>query len=87
MAMTRNIPIQQALEDPFKVRWARFKHRGEMYQCLTINVLPVAVDRIVPEAGDQYAFEKIHYDRQIEVYVSPTGRSVRVFVDGIEARR
>jgi hypothetical protein len=41
-------------------------------------------ERIVPPAGDDYAFEVERWARDVEVYVSRTGRSVRVWVDGVE---
>jgi hypothetical protein len=45
------------------------------------------VERIVPPAGDLWAFDRPLWEREVMVYVSPTGRSVRVFVDGIEIPR
>lgn len=44
-------------------------------------------ERIVPPAGEKYAFERKLWGRSVEVYVSPTGRSVRVFVDGREVKK
>lgn len=41
-------------------------------------------ERIVPPAGEDYAFTRERWAREVEVYVSPTGRSVRVWVDGTE---
>lgn len=40
--------------------------------------------RVVPPAGDDYAFDVDEWARRVVVSVSPTGRSVRVFVDGQE---
>lgn len=40
--------------------------------------------RIVPPAGEAHAFDVDDYAREVEVTVSPTGRSVRVYVDGVE---
>ncbi len=40
--------------------------------------------RIVPPAGPEHAFDVEDWPRRVTVYVSPTGRSVRVWVDGVE---
>jgi hypothetical protein len=40
--------------------------------------------RIVPPAGEDYAYDSPQWARRVTVHVSPTGRSVRVFVDGRE---
>lgn len=45
------------------------------------------VERIVPPAGERYAFNRDQWDHEVEVYVSPKGKSVRVYVDGVEVRR
>lgn len=45
------------------------------------------VERTVPPAGEDYAFDYQHWERCVTVYVSPTGRSVRVFVDGKEIKK
>lgn len=42
------------------------------------------VRKVTPAAGDSYAYEVVEYPRNIEVAVSPSGRSVRVYVDGLE---
>lgn len=44
------------------------------------------VERIVPPAGEDYAYDLQKWSRRVSVTVSPTGRSVRVFVDGNEIR-
>lgn len=44
-------------------------------------------ERIVPPAGEEYAFDVQQWARSVEVYVSPTGRSVRIWVDGKEVSR
>ena len=43
-------------------------------------------ERIVPPAGEEHAFDRDVWTREVAVYVSRTGRSVRVFVDGKEVR-
>jgi hypothetical protein len=44
-------------------------------------------ERVVPPAGEAYAFDRHIWTRRVEVYVSATGRSVRVWVDGQEVPR
>jgi hypothetical protein len=39
---------------------------------------------IVPPAGPDHAFEADAWQREVQISVSPMGRSVRVFVDGQE---
>jgi hypothetical protein len=41
-------------------------------------------ERVVPPAGEDHAYDRDLWERHVQVYVSPTGRSVRVFVDGQE---
>lgn len=41
-------------------------------------------ERIVPPAGDDYAFNRDIWMHEVSVYVSPGGRSVRLFIDGNE---
>jgi hypothetical protein len=43
--------------------------------------------RVVPPAGERYAFEVTEWARRVTVSVSPSGRSVRVWVDGHEIPR
>ena len=43
--------------------------------------------RVVPPAGEDYAFDRQEWAHRVEVCVSPTGRSVRVWVDGVEVVR
>lgn len=69
-------------DDPFNIRFARFDHRGGTYRALTVEAQPVRTERIATGYGEP--FDKTHYARTVEIYVSPTGRSVRVFVDGQE---
>lgn len=40
--------------------------------------------RIVPPAGDRFAFDVDDWPHRFTVYVSPTGRSVRLWIDGDE---
>lgn len=72
---------------PFDIRHLTFEHRGGLWHVLDVGAQPTFIERIVPPAGEAHAFEVQHHRRHVEVYVSPTGRSVRVFVDGQEVRR
>lgn len=40
--------------------------------------------RVVPPAGEAYAWDRQEWRRRVSISVSPTGRSVRVWVDGVE---
>lgn len=42
------------------------------------------VERVVPPAGEAHAYDTRRWEHRIEVTVSPTGRSVRVHVNGVE---
>lgn len=69
--------------NPFHVRHLLLPDNRQVLQ---VDCVPTTTTRIVPPAGDEYAFDVQHYRRQVEVYVSPSGRSVRVWVDGEEVR-
>jgi hypothetical protein len=43
-------------------------------------------ERIVPPAGEAFAFDREVWPRRVSIAVSPTGRSVRVWVDGVEVK-
>ena len=58
------------------------RHAG--YVWLRINAGPRPPTHHVPPAGDEYAYDRAEWARRIEVSVSPTGRSARVWVDGVE---
>lgn len=57
---------------------------GDRGHVLLVRAGRREVERVVPPAGEQYAFDHQRWARRVEVYVSPKGRSVRVFVDGEE---
>lgn len=65
---------------PAKIRVEEYTHDG--YVGLTVKAGPRGRRRIVPPAGEDHAFWVEDHARRIEVSVSPTGRSVRVWVDG-----
>lgn len=62
----------------------RIDHDG--YQILLVKAGNRGVRRVVPPAGEAHAFDTIEWSRDVEVAVSPKGRSVRVWVDGVEVR-
>jgi hypothetical protein len=66
------------------IKFRRFTMQG--YDILNIGAGHRGTKRIVPPAGEDYAFDVPKWARQVEVVVSPTGRSVRVFVDGQEVK-
>ena len=72
--------------DPFNIRRYNFDHRGGRWRRLTVDIWPTWVEHIVPPAGEDNAFFYQHYKRRVEISVSPTGRSVRIWVDGKEIR-
>lgn len=56
------------------------------YTVMTIDAGNRGTERVVPPAGEEHAFDRQLWARHVQVSVSPTGRSVRVFVDGIEIK-
>lgn len=58
------------------------KINGTEVFCLKAGPLPS--ERIVPPAGEEHAFDVERWQWDIEVYRSPKGRSIRVFVNGAE---
>ncbi len=56
------------------------------YRGLIIGAGNRGTERIVPPAGEDYAFDRQRWARRVEVSVSPAGRSVRVWVDGVEVK-
>jgi hypothetical protein len=69
------------MSDPFDVRCFTFKGYTE----LAIGAGKRTTERIVPPAGEDHAFEVDKWTRSITISISPTGRSVRVWIDGKEA--
>ena len=49
-----------------------------------LNVCNDGTERIVPPAGEAYAFDLPLWRRSVEAHISPTGKSVRIWVDGVE---
>ena len=54
------------------------------YEQMRIEAGRPRTRRIIPPAGADHAFDIEVWPVRVEVYVSPTGRSVRVFVNGTE---
>lgn len=59
-------------------------YRHEGYTVAKLNCGKRKVEHVVPPAGEEYAFDRDVWPRTFEVCVSPTGRSVRLWVDGVE---
>jgi hypothetical protein len=60
------------------------KPGGGEYQALHVRAGRRGSTRVVPPGGEDYAYNRPEWARTVGVYVSPTGRSVRVYVDGHE---
>lgn len=56
------------------------------YGVMEIAAGPLPPERIVPPAGEDYAFTVPRWRRRVQISVSPTGKSVRVWVDGKEVK-
>jgi hypothetical protein len=52
------------------------------HQVVMVHAGAPSVEHIVPPAGEDYAFDVTHRPVNVEVTVSPTGRSVYVHVNG-----
>lgn len=59
---------------------SHYEHEG--YHVMHVRAGNRGEKRIVPPAGEQHAFDVTDWARRVEISVSPTGRSVRVWVDG-----
>jgi hypothetical protein len=66
-------------------RVTKFRFRG--YQQVTVHAGRHHTEHVVPCAGEEYAFDREWSDHTITISVSPTGRSVRVWIDGEEFKR
>ena len=61
-------------------------HELDGYTVMSLDAGNRGTERVVPPAGEDYAYDRIKWGRHVQVSVSPTGRSVRVFVDGVEIK-
>lgn len=75
--MAATSPVPDAAVDTYSI-----EHRGRRYQQVTIRAGRPKRERVVPPAGERYAFERDTYPVVVDVTVSPTGRSIHVFVNG-----
>jgi hypothetical protein len=66
----------------YEIRQFTFEHKGGVYENVKIGAGRRVTKRIVPPAGEAYAFKVDTWDTMVEITVSPTGRSVQVFVNG-----
>jgi hypothetical protein len=58
----------------------------EGYRNIRVRAGRPHTERIVPPAGEDFAFEVQRWGHEVLVCVSPTGRSVRVWLDGVEMK-
>ena len=85
-------PLLSGADEHLDVTYAVYNNDGSALgkrlngaRSLIIRAGRRKVRHVVPPAGDDYAFDVQEWEREVTVYVSPTGRSVRVWVDGKEA--
>ena len=64
------------------VRRMTFPGRRGSYEVVKVGAGVPKVHRVVPPAGDNCAFDVTTWTTNVEIYVSPTGRSVRIYVNG-----
>jgi len=62
-------------------RWQPDERRGDYYT-IVVRAGVSRTEHVVPPAGEEYAFDRQVWPHEVQVQVSPTGRSVQVFVDG-----
>lgn len=87
--MTDDTPIPSERKSAVGVRQPQISygyHSIDGYSVMTIDAGNRGTERVVPPAGEAYAFDRQLWARSVQVSVSPTGRSVRVFVDGVEVK-
>lgn len=71
--------------DHLDVGYFRFSDDDPVFAgraCINVKAGRKKVERIVPPAGEKYAFDRDVYPVNVEVMVSRTGRSVQVHVNG-----
>ena len=65
------------------------KHRSIHYdnsETLIVEAGFLGWERIVPPAGARFAFDREIWKRRVEIYASPAGRSIRIWIDGEEVK-
>lgn len=73
-----------SLPSRFEIRRFNYERANGTYEVVKVGAGKCTTERIVPPAGERHAFYVDRWSCNVEVCVSPTGRSVRVFVDGDE---
>lgn len=68
--------------DRLTVHRFTYEYRGGLYTAAHVMAGRCTTRRIVPPAGEDYAFDAQDWDTSVQVTVSPTGSSVQVYVDG-----
>lgn len=71
-----------AMRENYAITVGRF----DTHETIIVSAGSPKVERIIPSAGEKYAFDRVTWARRVEVTVSPTGRTVRVWVDGKEVK-
>lgn len=68
------------------VRWYRWRQGRESGDRRLVKVRAGrwSLRRIVPPAGEAHAFDVVDWPYEVEVAVSPSGRKVRLHVNGHE---
>lgn len=62
--------------------YAEIRKGQGQHQILKVSAGKPVTETIVPPAGERWAFTRTTRPTNIEVCVSPTGRSVQVFING-----
>lgn len=70
--------------DAMRENYSIHVYQREGYETVVVNAGTPSVERVVPNLGESYAFDRVVWPRRVTVTVSPTGRSVRVWIDGVE---
>ena len=66
----------------YEIRRLRGVLPNGTYDIIKIGAGRCTLERIVPPAGERYAFTLATWATNVEITVSPTGRSVQVHVNG-----
>lgn len=74
--------MSDPVEPRIDIRYGTYEMKGDRRTYATICAGRKKTERVIPPAGAKYAFDRDIWDHRIEIYVSPTGRSVQIYVDG-----
>ncbi len=72
--------VTEQTRELMRIRTSEFRD----YAQVDILAGPLGTERVVPPAGENYAFDRLLWRKHVTVSVSPKGRSVRVWIDGKE---